>query len=41
MMNMRNLGSEESAEVKFKKDIRIELCLNLWCESDWYFCDIT
>ena len=37
MMNMLNLRSKESAGVKFKDGICVELCLKLWYESDWYF----
>ena len=40
MMNIRNLGSKESLEMKFKDSIYAELCLKLWFESDWYFCNI-
>ena len=40
MMNMGNLGSKESVGVIFKEDICVELCLNHWFESDWYFCNI-
>ena len=41
MMNLRNLGSKESLVVKFKDGIRAEMCLKLWFQSDWYFCNIT
>ena len=41
MMNIQNLGSKEKLEVKFKDDISSELCLKLWFERDWYFCNIT
>ena len=37
---MRNLGSTEIIGVKFEKGICAELCLKLWFESDWYFCNI-
>ena len=33
MMNIWNLGSKESLEVKFKEGIWAELCLNLWFEN--------
>ena len=32
MINIRNLGSKES--------VGVILCLKLWFESDWYFCNI-
>ena len=35
------IGSKESVGVKFKEGICAELCLKLWFESDWYFCNIT
>ena len=35
------VGSKESVRVKFKDGICAELCLKLWFESDWYFCNIT
>ena len=38
MMNIRNLGSKECAELKSIEDICTELCLSLWFESDWYLC---
>ena len=38
---MRNIVSKESLEVKYKDSICAELCLKLWFESDWYFCNIT
>ena len=41
MMNMQNLSSKESIGVKFKDDIRAELCLKFWFENNWYFCNIT
>ena len=41
MMNIQNLGLQESVRVKFKEGICVELCLKLWFERDWYFCDIT
>ena len=40
MMNIRNLGLQESVRVKFKEGICVELCLKLWFERDWYFWDI-
>ena len=36
MINIRNLGSNESLGVQFKDDIGAELCLKLWFESDCY-----
>ena len=41
MMNIRNIGPKESTGVKWKEGICPELCLKLWFESDWYFCNIT
>ena len=41
MMNMQNLSSKESIGVKFKDDIRVELCLKFWFENNLYFCNIT
>ena len=41
MMNIRNLGSNENVGVKCKESICAELCLRLWFESHWYFCNIT
>ena len=40
MMNIRNLGLEESVKVKYKDGICAELCLKLWFKSAWYFCNI-
>ena len=40
MMNVQNLGSKESLQVKFNDGICAELCLKLWFESNWYFCNI-
>ena len=40
MMNVQNLGSKESLQVKFNDGIWAELCLKLWFESNWYFCNI-
>ena len=40
-MNIGNLGSKETVGVKFKESICTELCLKLWFQSDWYFCNIT
>ena len=39
-MNIQNLSSEESVEVIYKDGICTKLCLKLWFESDWYFCNI-
>ena len=39
-MNMRNAGSKESVGVESKEEICAKLCLKLWFESDWYFCNI-
>ena len=36
MINIQNLGSNESLGIKFKDDIGAELCLKLWFESDCY-----
>ena len=41
MMNIQNVGSEESLGVKYKDGICAELRLNFWFESDWYFSNIT
>ena len=41
MINTKNLGSKGSVGVKYKDNIYSELCLKLWFESDWYFCNIT
>ena len=35
------VGSKESTAVKFKEVVCGELCLKLWFESHWYFCNIT
>ena len=40
MMNIQNLNPKESIGVKFKEGICAKLCLKLWFESDWYFCNI-
>ena len=40
MMNVQNRGSKESLQVKFNDGICAELCLKLWFESNWYFCNI-
>ena len=37
MVNMRNLGSKESVEVKYEEGICAELCLKLWFESTSIF----
>ena len=37
MMNMQNLGLQESARVKCIDNIYTEFCLKCWFESDWYF----
>ena len=39
--NHANLGSRGSIGVKYKDDICGKLSLQLWFESDWYFCNIT
>ena len=41
MMNMQNLGSQESVRVKYIEDIYAKFSLKLWFESDWYVCNIT
>ena len=41
MINIQNLGSKKGIGVKFKDGICTELCLKLWFESDWHFCNIT
>ena len=41
MMNIQNLRSKEGVGVKFMEGICSKLCLKLWFESDWYFCNIT
>ena len=38
MMNMQNLGSQESVRVKCIEDIYAKFSLKLWFESDWYVC---
>ena len=38
MINIQNLGLQESVEVKYIDDIRAKFCLKLWFEGDWYFC---
>ena len=35
------LGSTENIGIKFKEGICAELCLKLWFEGDYYFCNIT
>ena len=35
------VGSKESVGVKFKEGISAKLCLKLWFESAWYFCNIS
>ena len=40
-MNMQNLVSKESLGVKFKDSIYTGLCLKLWFESNWDFCNFT
>ena len=37
MMNIRNLGSQESVGVKYIDGICTKICLKIWFESDWYF----
>ena len=32
---------KKSLGVKFKNDICAKLCLKLWLENNWYFCNIT
>ena len=32
---------KRKCRVKYKDDIRADLCLKVWFESDWYFCNIT
>ena len=41
MMNVQNLGSQESVGVKYINTICTKLCLKLWFESDWHICNIT
>ena len=41
MMNIQNLGSQESVGIKYVDDIYAEFCLKLWFESDCYLCNIT
>ena len=38
MINIQNLGLQESVGVKYIDDIRAKFCLKLWFEGDWYFC---
>ena len=38
MMNILNVGSQESIGVKYIDDIYTKLFLKLWFESNWYFC---
>ena len=40
MMDIQNLGSKESLDVKLKGVICSELYLKLWFESDCYLCNI-
>ena len=35
MMNIRNVGSKESAGVKFEEGTCTELCLELWFQGAW------
>ena len=41
MMNIRNLGSKESVAINYKDGICAKLCVKLWFESRWCFCNIT
>ena len=42
MMNIRNLGSQQSTGVKYADGICAKFCLKIWLESGWYyFCNIT
>ena len=41
MMNVRNLGSQESIGVKYTDGTCHKFCLKLRFESDWHFCNIT
>ena len=41
MKNVRNLGAKGSRGVKYNDNNCAELCLELWFESEWYFCNIT
>ena len=41
MMKTQNLGSEEELTVEFNNGVCAELCLKLWFERDWYFCNNT
>ena len=38
---MQNQFSKESIAIKFKKRRYAKLCLQLWFENGWYFCNIT
>ena len=40
MMNIQNLGSQESIGVKYINGICAKFCLKFWFESSWYFCNI-
>ena len=40
MIDIQNLDSKESLEIKFKNGISAKLCLKHWFESNWYFCNI-
>ena len=40
MMNMQNQGSKENLGVKLREGICTKLCLKLWFESSWAFCNI-
>ena len=40
MMNIPNLGSKESLAINYKDGICAKLCVKLWFESRWYFCNI-
>ena len=41
MMKIQNLGSKEKLGVKFEDGKCAALCLKLWFERNWYFCNIT
>ena len=41
MINIENVGLQESAGVTNMDGTHPEICLKLWFESDWYFCCIT
>ena len=41
MMNMQNLGLQESIEVKYVSGIWAKFCVKDLFEINWYFCNIT